>query len=345
MGRQVVDANGNTLNDAQGRSFTWDIENHLTQVVNPGVGTTTFRYDPWGRRVQKSGPLGTTNYLYDGENLIGEVDNSGNVLARYAQSANIDEPLSEFRGNTASYYQEDVLGSVTSLSDAAGGLAKTYSYASFGTLTASTGTISNPFQYTAREFDQETGLYEYRARYYDPQVGRFVSEDPIRVLGGLDFYRYALNSPVSFLDPMGLSPCRKEIPIYCNKDVIDAMKKIWAQSSNGGSGAEAAFVLNGSEDQYQIVNQGFTNQRNHMTMRIQSDTFAIFHVHPNNSNWKPSTPGNNSENNGKGDTGVADEQGVDMYVVSKDGLGFYDPSTKEITKVRNGLDWTKPCPD
>jgi len=62
----TYDANGNTLTDAQGRSFTWDFENRLIQVVNPGVGTTTFRYDPFGRRIQKAGPPGTTNYLYDG---------------------------------------------------------------------------------------------------------------------------------------------------------------------------------------------------------------------------------------------------------------------------------------
>jgi YD repeat-containing protein len=65
---QVEDANGNTLSDSSGKSYSWDFENRLVQVVNPGVGTTTFRYDPWGRRIQKSGPLGTTNYLYDGPN-------------------------------------------------------------------------------------------------------------------------------------------------------------------------------------------------------------------------------------------------------------------------------------
>jgi YD repeat-containing protein len=68
----ALDANGNTLSDAQGRSFTWDFENRLTQAVVPGTngGTTTFRYDPFGRRIQKSGPLGTTNYLYDGMNPL-----------------------------------------------------------------------------------------------------------------------------------------------------------------------------------------------------------------------------------------------------------------------------------
>ena len=76
----AYDANGNTLSDAQGRSFTWDFENRLTQATNPGVGTTTFRYDPFGRRIQKSGPLGITNYLYDGFNSIEELDSAGNVV-------------------------------------------------------------------------------------------------------------------------------------------------------------------------------------------------------------------------------------------------------------------------
>ena len=84
-----LDANGNTLTDAQGRSYTWDFENRLTQAVVPGTngGTTTFKYDPFGRRIQKAGPLGTTNYLYDGdgENVIEEVDSGGNILARYTE--------------------------------------------------------------------------------------------------------------------------------------------------------------------------------------------------------------------------------------------------------------------
>ena len=68
---------GEPLPDAQGRSFTWDFENRLTQAGEPSVGTTTFKYDPFGRRIQKAGPLGTTNYLYEGPNLIEELDNTG----------------------------------------------------------------------------------------------------------------------------------------------------------------------------------------------------------------------------------------------------------------------------
>jgi YD repeat-containing protein len=78
--------------DAQGRSFAWDFENRLVQTMVPeqNGGTTTFEYDPFGRRIQKSGPLGTTNYLYDGWDLIEEVDNAGNVLARYNDGVGFD---------------------------------------------------------------------------------------------------------------------------------------------------------------------------------------------------------------------------------------------------------------
>src|SRR5205085_1650095 len=160
-----------------------DFENRLTSVVLPGSGgTVTFKYDPFGRRIQKSSASGTTNYLYDGDNTVEEVNSAGNVLARYAQGEGVDEPLHELRSGTGQYYEQDGLGSVTSLSGSAASLGNTYVYDAFGSLTASTGTFLNPFQYTGRDYDIETGLRYYRARYYSPELGRFLSEDPI----GLD---------------------------------------------------------------------------------------------------------------------------------------------------------------
>jgi RHS repeat-associated protein len=159
------------------------------------------------------------NYLYGGANLLEELDSGGNLLGKYTQGPGIDQPLSELRGGTTSYNDQDGLGSVSSLSNSAGTLANTYSYDSFGKLTGSTGTVTDPFQYTGREFDSETGMYYYRARYYDQTVGRFLSEDPIGLMGGPNFYQYVNNDPVSLIDPPGLSP--RPVPPYrwrnCNQ--------------------------------------------------------------------------------------------------------------------------------
>jgi RHS repeat-associated protein len=208
-GKTSYDANDNTLSksDSTGTTqYSWDFENRLTQAIVPSVGTTTFRYDPFGRRIQKSGPLGTTNYLYDGDddNVIEEVDASGNVLARYTSGQETDELLSVLRSGTTSYFEQDTLSSVTALSNPAGALANTYTFDSFGNATASTGTLTNPFQYTGRDNDSETGLYYYRARYFDPRVGRFISEDPLGVRDHLNMYAYVRNNPINFDDPLGL---------------------------------------------------------------------------------------------------------------------------------------------
>ena len=211
----TYDYNGNTLTktDTTGTTqYAWDFENRLTSVTLPDTGNgptvVTFKYDPFGRRIQKSSPSGVTNYLYDGARLMDEVDGSGSVLARYAHSQEVDEPLSMQRGSVTSYYQNDGVGSITSLSNPAAALANTYTFDSFGNKTASTGTITNPFQYTGREFDTETGIYYYRARYFDPASGRFVSEDPLRFGGdGPSFYVYVNNDPTDFVDPLGLKCC------------------------------------------------------------------------------------------------------------------------------------------
>ena len=207
-GSYTYDANGNTLSDASGKSFTWDFENRLVSAVVPGTngGTTTFKYDPFGRRIYKQSPNATSIFVYDGANLLETVNGSGSEVASYTQTRTIDETLAELRGSATDYYEADALGSITSLSSSTGALANTYTYDSLGDTTASTGTLRNYFQYTGREFDPETGIYEYRSRYYDTSSGRFLSEDPIRFRGGLNFYRYVQNNPVGFADPLGLWP-------------------------------------------------------------------------------------------------------------------------------------------
>jgi len=205
----TYDNNGNILTkvDSTGTTaYNWDFENRLTSVQLPGTsGTVNFKYDPFGHRIQKSSSAGTTNYLYDGADLLEEVDGSGTLMTRYTQSGGIDQSLATTQGKNTYYYEADGLGSITSLSNSSGSLVNTYNYDSFGKLVSSSGTISNRFRYTGREYDGETGLYYYRARYYSPQLGRFIAEDPLKFGGGdMNFYAYAENDPIDFVDPFGL---------------------------------------------------------------------------------------------------------------------------------------------
>ncbi len=205
----TYDSNGNTstkVNTSGTTQYFWDFENRMTSVTLPGAGgTVTFKYDPFGRRIYKSSTSGTSVYAYDGDNLIEETNATGGVVARYEQTQNIDEPLAMLRTSATSYFHADGLGSITSLSNSAGTIANTYTYDSYGDLTASTGTLVNSFRYTGRESDPETGLYYYRARYYDPQISRFLESDPMQFRGGdANLYRYVWNSPLSLRDPRGL---------------------------------------------------------------------------------------------------------------------------------------------
>ena len=237
----AYDYNGNTLTKVVGSnttSFAWDYENRLSSVTLPGSGgTVSFKYDPFGRRIYKSSSSGTSIYAYDGDNLVEETNASGGVVARYSQTENIDEPLAMLRSGVTSYYQADGLGSVTSLSNAAGALAQTYTFDSFGKLTASSGSLVNPFQYTARDFDSETNLQFSRARYYDPSTGRFINEDPMRFNASINFYAYVDDDPVNWMDPAGLDkaevccrPLRKAKPFlmiwhHCYIKITDSNGK------------------------------------------------------------------------------------------------------------------------
>jgi RHS repeat-associated protein len=209
----TYDANGNTLTkvDSNGTTtYSWDFENRLASVVLPGAGgTVTFKYDPGGRRIQKSSSATTTNYLYDGSNTIVELDQTGVLSARYTLGTEVDESLAMLRGGATLYYDQDGLGSATTLTGSVGTIGNSYLYDAFGNITTLTGGASNPYTYTGRDLDSETGLRYYRGRYYDPTAGRFITEDPIEFGGGINFYAYVGNDPTNLTDPFGLCPPNK----------------------------------------------------------------------------------------------------------------------------------------
>jgi RHS repeat-associated protein len=244
----TYDANGSTLSKRNGSgttSYAWDFENRLTSVTLPTGSVVSFQYDPFGRRISKSSPSGSTTYVYDGDNIIEELTGSTGTLGeRYTYGPGIDEPLVGQRQPLIFYYEADGLGSVTSLTTPTGTVAATYTYDSFGFMTNSTGSATNWFRYTARQFDSDTALYYYRARYYDPTTGRFISEDPIRFQGGTNFYRYLLNDPMDATDPWGLKLCKTTLPgigdTYLDDSFFPLVKQ-WI-ALNEASGVDFSFV-------------------------------------------------------------------------------------------------------
>ncbi len=247
----LYDANGNqsakieTSSDDQDTwTYEYDFENRLikaTRTREDEIKTVSFKYDPFGRRIEKrveevetqylpSGlKTATYSYVYDNEDIILEVRSGGDdedgeeqgrsesgqrhwrkriskpSVSRFVHGPGIDEPLAIEQKERVYFYHADGLGSITSLTDARGQVVQTYEYDSFGNMRYEGNHVKQPYGFTAREWDSETGLYFYRARYYDPQMGRFISKDPIGFAGGdVVLYGYVQNDPVNFIDPWGL---------------------------------------------------------------------------------------------------------------------------------------------
>jgi RHS repeat-associated protein len=222
----TYDANGNLvekrrLHDGAVTTYTYDAEDRLVRVVTPKA-EVIFQYDPLGRRIEKrvvrwhdedgdhepdeeeEGHPRVIRYLYDQEDILATFDDRGHTLARYTHGPGIDEPLAEVRHHRTRFYHADVLGSIIALTDRHGHPSRHYRYSAFG-VPEEHKADSQLYRFTGREWDRETGLYYYRARYYDAEDGRFLQEDPVGLVGGnSNLYQYAKNNPLYWVDPLGL---------------------------------------------------------------------------------------------------------------------------------------------
>ncbi len=194
-------------------TYEWTAENQLRRVLKNGIEITRYAYDPLGRRIERRVGSAVNRYTYDGEDVLKEDFSTARIEEGmvdppphlYIHGPGIDEPLAVKHGNDAKwYYHSDGLGSVLGATDATGVISHNRKYDAFGNL--QDGADEQGYSFTGREWDPETGLYYYRARYYDPKIGRFISEDPIQWRGGdSNFYAYVRNNPVNYLDPSGLA--------------------------------------------------------------------------------------------------------------------------------------------
>ena len=206
---QTFDANGNlaTKTDSSGTwTYVWNAENQLLRVclnADPCTPEATavarFRYDPIGRRVEKVAGTVTTAFTCDGEDIVRRT--AGGTTVFFIHGPGIDEPLASEQGGVLTYLHADGLGSIVATSNQAGARTSTIEYDAWGNILSGT---PDGYAFTGREWDPETGLYYYRARYYDPKIGRFISEDPIGFdAGETNLYPYVANNPTTFVDPSG----------------------------------------------------------------------------------------------------------------------------------------------
>jgi RHS repeat-associated protein len=184
------------------RSYMWDAKGRLTSE-----GTETYAYDPLNHRIRRTGgTLGTLDYFLEGEHLE-SVYKGSKIQEKYFRGLLIDELVAGFTTQngklTPFFFQHDQVNSVVAVSKPNGGTQQRAAYKAFGEDKAGSGTPVSRLKYTGRE-DDGTGLYQYRARYYDPKVGRFISEDPKKFEAGPNFYAYVRNNPVNSNDPSGM---------------------------------------------------------------------------------------------------------------------------------------------
>ena len=213
--RKMPTSKVNTADANDRTTYTWDSQQRLTQVSAPEL-TTVYQYDLLGRRVQrqitKPGfPAETTHYVYDGLQAVGEIRPQQSSTSLMT-GLNLDEMLARVTTlnatNTtqARTYLTDALGSVIAQTQDNQSTLAGYSYSPYGQTQSTGNTEGDSVQYTGRENDHN-GLYYYRARYYDPVLKRFLSEDPIGLAGGsLSFYSYVDGDPISYIDPEGTIP-------------------------------------------------------------------------------------------------------------------------------------------
>ena len=188
--------------------YVFDADNRLLGLTLPDGAVVRYGYAPTGERIWREDSSGRTWFITDGRNLLAELDEALDEANSYWHGPGLDNPLVMWRGGEQLFYHTDMMGSVAALTSLKGDVEATYLTDAFGSVRTSTGSTESPFVFTARELDPATGLYDFRARVYDPRLGRFLSPDSIRRSPldpeGFSRYAYARNTPTRYSDPTGL---------------------------------------------------------------------------------------------------------------------------------------------
>lgn len=211
----TYDNNGNIVSKLVAMEFTnysYSYDNRLVAVQLSNNSVLRYGYSPTGLLIEAEKFNRTTYFVHDIldthalDDVIASYNESGNITATFIHGPGIDEALKRTENNISIYYHYDLIGSAVLITDSVGNISKRYQYEDFGLPESGDGSKeSDPFLFTGREWDNHTKLYYYRARHYDPQLGRFLQKDPVRgvLSSGLNTYAYVENNPVNWVDPSG----------------------------------------------------------------------------------------------------------------------------------------------
>jgi len=203
--------------------MSWNTQGQLVSVTTNNVLAESYAYDPLGRRVKTTAGGTTVYHAYSGDECAVDLDASGTPLRSYTWGTGIDNLLAMTvytTGATNTYYAvKDHLGSVQALVNSSGAIVESYTYDAWGVTTIKNagGSViiasayGNRYLFQGREYSTVTALYNFRARWYAPTIGRWLSKDPIGLEGGLNLYAFCGNDPLNYMDPFG---CLEAISAY-----------------------------------------------------------------------------------------------------------------------------------
>ena len=230
-----------TLADGGEWEYRWSPNSRLLSVKRPDGKTVSFDYDAFGRRTQKRFGGAITSYVWDGNDLVHQqvrrADGSLAPLATWVHEPGTVSPIVQEEGSQRYGIVTDHLGVPQILTNKTGDVAWRAQLDVYGVPFDEDGEVAQPWRYPGQLYDEETGLCYNRHRYYDPETGRYISEDPTKLAGGLTLHGY-VHDPLLWVDPLGLLGNLYDIVKYGQKspglfnhhNVMDA----WAKSNIPG---------------------------------------------------------------------------------------------------------------